>query len=123
MDLNNLHVYTNAMRLAETIWSEVEDWRRFERNALGRQLVRAADSIAANISEGHGRYHYGERRQFCYYARGSIQETLTWLAKAHHRGLIASDRYEGLRSDLTRTRKMLNGYIRSLRPPPENETS
>jgi hypothetical protein len=74
MDLNDFRVYRRAMDVAGTIWSEVAGWHAFERDTLGWQLVQAADSVAANISEGHGRYHFGERRQFCYYARGSIHK-------------------------------------------------
>jgi four helix bundle protein len=114
MDLNELHVYKRAMAVAEAIWSEVDGWDYFARDTVGKQLVRAADSIGANISEGHGRFHYGENRQFCYYARGSLQETLTWLNKAHYRNLLDAVRYQVLRDDLITVRRMLNGYIRSI---------
>lgn len=67
------------MKRAEGIWTEIKDWPPFTRYAIGEQLVEAAGSIAASISEGHGRYHFSENRQFCYCARGSIQETITWL--------------------------------------------
>lgn len=77
MDLNRLQVYQRAMAPAGEIWSKVARWNFFARDTIGKQLIQAADSIAANISEGRGRVHYGENRQFCYYARGSLQETLT----------------------------------------------
>ena len=81
--------------------------------SVGTQLTQAADSIAA-ISDGHGRYHFGENRQFCYYARGSLQETITWLQKAKSRDLITDERYEELSDELVEIRQMLNGYIRSI---------
>lgn len=114
MDLNDLAVYRRSMKLAERIWGEVEDWPSFAMYSIGEQLVQAADSIAANISEGHGRYHFGENRQFCYYARGSIQETITWLQKAKSRTLISDEQYEELSGELIEIRQMLNGYIRSI---------
>lgn len=77
MDLNDLDVYRRSMRLAEEIWADVEDGPSFAKYSIGTQITQAADSIAANISEGHGRYHFGENRPFCYYARGSPQETRT----------------------------------------------
>jgi four helix bundle protein len=49
------------------------------------QLIKAIDSVAANLSEGFGRYFYKENRQFCYYSRGSLFETKTWLRKAFNR--------------------------------------
>ncbi|MBW2171114.1 MAG: four helix bundle protein [Deltaproteobacteria bacterium] len=55
---------------------------------IGKQLVRAADSISANLAEGHGRYHFNDRLNFCYYARGSLEETKSWISKATRRGLM-----------------------------------
>ena len=114
MDINDLSVYKRSMRLAEKIWAEVDDWPSFAKYSVGTQLTQAADSIAANISEGHGRYHFGENRQFCYYARGSLQETRTWLQKARSRDLITDEQYEELSDELIEIRRMLNGYIRSI---------
>jgi four helix bundle protein len=36
----------------------------FEKYELGRQIRRAAVSLANNIAEGHGRYHYLEEIKF-----------------------------------------------------------
>ena len=49
---------------------------------MGYQLVRASDSIAANISEGYSRFQYKENRQFVFVARGSLYETKTFMKKA-----------------------------------------
>ena len=114
MDIEDLIVYRRSLELAEEIWTEVETWPRFAQQTVGRQLVRSADSVSANISEGHGRYHYGEKKQFCYYSRGSIQETMTWLDKAQRRNLISDSRAAELKSESIEIRRMLNGYIRSL---------
>lgn len=114
MELTELSVYRRSMKIAETIWTEVDEWPAFAKYSVGQQLVQAADSIGANISEGHGRYHFGENRQFCYYARGSLQETITWLQKAKMRGLITGRRYKELSDELIEIRQMLNGYVRSI---------
>lgn len=112
MDLNDLAVYRRSMKLAEGIWEE--DWPSFAKYSVGKQLTRATDSISANISEGHGRHHFGENRQFWYYTRGSIQETITWIQKAKSRNLITDKKYEELYTELVEIRRMLNGYIRSI---------
>lgn len=114
MDINELDVHKRAMRLAEEIWTDVDEWPSFAKYSVGTQITQAADSIAANISEGHGRYHFGENRQFCYYARGSLQETRTWLQKARSRRLISKDRFDDLAAELVEIRKMLNSYINSI---------
>jgi four helix bundle protein len=64
-------------------------WEYFERKTLGAQFVDAADSIAFNIAEGYGRFHYKDNKNFCYYSRGSAKETLTAARKAKQRNLIS----------------------------------
>ena len=56
--LEELEVYRVAMEIGEIVWAVVIKWEYFEKKTLGTQLVDAADSIALNISEGYGRFHY-----------------------------------------------------------------
>lgn len=114
MDVRDLEVYQQAMVLGEHVWAQVMEWHYLERSTIGKQLIRSADSIAANVSEGHGRYHYAEKRRFCQFARGSLYETRTWLQKAHNRNLMDDVTFSQLDQDITRLAKMLNGYIRFL---------
>src|SRR3989339_635850 len=100
MKLEELQVYQLAMEMAEKIWIIVVNWNYFEKDTIGKQFVRAADSIAANLSEGFGRYFYKENKQFCYYSRGSLFETKTWLRKAFNRKLIEEATYFKLSNDL-----------------------
>ncbi|MCK6691018.1 MAG: four helix bundle protein [Thermoanaerobaculia bacterium] len=55
---------------------------------MGGQFCEAADSIASNIAEGHGWYHFKENKNFCFYARGSLLESKSWLKKSHNRNLV-----------------------------------
>mgnify|MGYP000170941991 CR=1 FL=1 len=55
-----------------------------------------------------------ENIHFCYYARGSISETKTWLTKANNRNLIKKEVYESLISSLETAHKKLNSYISSI---------
>lgn len=96
---------------------------QFEKDTVGKQLVRSTDSIAANLSEGLGRYHYKEAKNFSYYTRGSLFETRTWLKKALNRGLIANEDFTNLSSDLDVVGKMINTYIRSIGTAKEPEES
>ena len=61
---------------------------------MGKQLIKAADSVAANLSEGFGRFFYKEEKQLCYYSRGSLYETKTWLTKANKRKLLNNETFE-----------------------------
>jgi len=56
MKLEELQVYQLAMQTAEKIWNIVINWNYFEKDTVGKQLVKAADSIASNLSEGFGRF-------------------------------------------------------------------
>jgi four helix bundle protein len=78
------------------------------------QLVKAVDSIAANISEGFGRFFYKENIQFQYYARGSMSETKTWLTKSKARKVISEEQWEILMKKLEELGKRHNSYIKSI---------
>ena len=114
MDLDDLKVYQLSVEIGERVWSLVVPWDYFAKDTVGKQLVRSADSIAANIAEGFGRYFYKENKRFCYYSRGSLQETRTWLTKASNRGFIGKEDYERLYNDLDVAFKMRNRYIQTI---------
>ena len=111
MKLEELNIYNLADDISDRIWELVDDWKPFTRGTIGKQLVRSADSISANIAEEYGRYFFKENRNFCYYSRGSLLETKNWLGKASRRGIIAKAEYDRLILDLDKLHKSLNGYI------------
>jgi len=51
MNLEDLEIYKMAMDIGERIWEIVDKWDLYTKRTIGEQLVRSADSIAANISE------------------------------------------------------------------------
>jgi four helix bundle protein len=112
--LEEFKVYNLAMELGEKVWDIVIVWGFFEKDTMGKQLVKAVDSIAANLSEGLGRYHFKEAKNFAYYSRGSLLETKTWLTKANSRKLIDNDQLQNLISSLEIIGKMLNSYVNSI---------
>ncbi len=116
MNLEELDVYRIAMDIGERVWGEVASWDFFAKDTVGKQLVRAADSIAANLSEGFGRFHFKENKQFGYYSRGSLFETKTWLTKAVKRNLISQEIFATFERDIIQLGKMLNAYIKSIGP-------
>jgi four helix bundle protein len=120
MKLEELEVYQVAMEIGEEIWSIVAEWNYFSKKTVGEQLVRAVDSIAANLSEGYGRYFYKENKQFCYYSRGSLMETKTWLTKAKNRKLIKKEKFDNYISFCEMLHKKLNAYIRSIGNSPKS---
>ena len=81
MKPEELNVYNVAMEIGEEVWQIVIKWNHFDKDTFGKQLVRTIDSVAANLSEGFGRYHYRETVHFGYYSQGSLYESKTWLQK------------------------------------------
>mgnify|MGYP001560713371 CR=1 FL=1 len=114
MTLEELNVYRLAMDLGERVWVQVVPWDYFAKDTVGKQLVRAADSVAANLSEGFGRFHYKESKQYGYYSRGSLFETKIWLTKASKRALISTEAFTAFEADIDTIGRMLNGYIKSI---------
>ena len=112
--INDLEIYREAMDLGELVWKLVNSWSAFAKNTVGNQLVRCADSIAANLSEGYGRFHFKDNQRFCYYSRGSLFETQTFVEKAVHRELIPDEVGRDLYSRLNTLKKRLNAYIKSI---------
>jgi four helix bundle protein len=111
MILSDLVVYRESKNIAEEIWLIVDSWDKFQKETIGAQLVRSADSVSANIAEGYGRRTYKENRQFCIIARGSICETLCWVEKAQSRNLIPQEKSGLLIMKIRRIMKLLNSYI------------
>ena len=97
MSVDSLRIYHLAADLADSIAREVIKWELFHQRTLGDQIVRAADSVSNNISEGYGRTSIGERLQFYMYAEGSVQETRNCLERAANRGLIDLEEHQRLR--------------------------
>lgn len=110
--LEKLEVYNLAENFSDKIWKIVISWKIFEKDTIGKQMVRAADSISANIAEGYGRYFYKESKQFYFYSRGSIQETKAWLSKCKRRGIIPTEDCDILISLAEEILAKLNGFIK-----------
>jgi four helix bundle protein len=122
MRLEELEVYQMAMDVAEKIWGLVGNWEYFAKDTIGKQIIKSADSVAANLSEGFGRYFYKENKQFCYYSRGSLFETKTWLTKTFKRNLITEEEYNIFLKDLEIMGIKLNNYINTIGHKARKET-
>lgn len=121
MKLEEFRVYQMAMDIGEEVWSIVEKWDYFAKDTIGKQFVRAIDSVAANLSEGFGRYHYKEAKHFSYYSRGSLYESKTWLTKANNRKLVTDENFERLIAKMDSIGIKLNNYINSIGKMPNDK--
>jgi four helix bundle protein len=109
-----LRVYQAAEKLADEVWDIVVGWNYFAKGTVGKQLVRAADSIGANIAEGCGRWNYRDNRRFVRIARGSLNECKHWLRRAFRRKLLTAEEVRVIKPLLADLGPSLNAYLRSI---------
>jgi four helix bundle protein len=111
----DLRILKIAEEMADSIWKQVVEWEPFPRDVVGKQLARSADSIGANIAESFGRFHFGEKAQLLYYARGSLFEIKYWLNRARERTLIPPLEANPYTSCLTDLARQLNAFSSGLK--------
>ncbi|NPA67855.1 MAG: four helix bundle protein [Chlorobi bacterium] len=111
----NLDIYKLSEKLSDLIWFDFDNWNKKVQVTIGYQIIRSADGISANISEGYGRYTSKDRTKFYLYARGSFEETKTWLRKLIRRKILIDEKileYEQLINELG---PKLNAFINKTR--------
>lgn len=110
----NLDVYRLSENMSDAVWDLVIAWDPFAKQTVGSQLVRAADSVGANIAEGTGRGTYKDNRHFARIGRGSLNETRHFLRRAFRRRLLTKGQVDLLQPILKELGPRLNAYIRSI---------
>jgi four helix bundle protein len=113
--MEDLRVLKSAENLGHALWQILKNWDSFNRDTMGKQLIRAVDSIGANIAEAFGRFHFSEKINFLYYARGSLFETKYWLNLCHHRKLITDEQWRTYSEQLAQLGKQINQFVGSLK--------
>jgi four helix bundle protein len=106
----DLLVYRRSVALSDALYRCVASWNSFARWTVGVQLVRAADSIGANIAESRGRTRDPDQRRFLIVARGSALELEHWIDRALERGLHVP---AAATEEAKEVGRMLNGLLRA----------
>jgi four helix bundle protein len=109
-----LVVYQRAGALADDVRGSVRLWSRLDIWTAGVQLIRAMDSVPANIAEATGRKTLRDQARFYVIARGSLREVQHWLIRAEARDLPLP---EGVHTSVDEVSRMLSGLIRSTARP------
>lgn len=112
-EIYELDVYKLAEELSDLIWNGFDTWPKKVQQTIGYQIIRAADSIAANIAEGYGRYTPAERKLFYRYSRGSFEETKAWLRKLIRRKVIGGSEISEYQRIIDELGPKLNAFINS----------
>jgi four helix bundle protein len=113
--IEDLEIYKTAIDLSDKIWKIVITWEKFEKNTVGGQLIRAIDSVGANLSEGYGRGSKTDNARFAKIARGSLFETKYWLILSHNRKLISQDELALLFEVIEKLLPRISSYINYLK--------
>ncbi len=114
MKLRYLEIYKLSMELSEKVYNIALNMDYFNKDTLAKQWVRAADSISLNISEGFGRYSYKDQKNFYYFSRGSLNESVTCLEKAKNRKQISEEEFNILLKEHNILAIKLNNFISSV---------
>ena len=110
----NLQVYRLSEDLADLIWEVVLRWDPLAQDTVGKQLIKAADSIGANIAEGTGRGSFADNKRFAKIARGSLFEVKHWLRRAYRRKLLSKSKTTSLQKLVKELTPKLSAYINSI---------
>ena len=113
-NFEKLQVYQLSEKLADNIREIVVTWDSFAKDTVGKQIVRAADSIGANIAEGSGRGSLPDNRRYVRIARGSLYETIHWLRRSYLRKLLSPTEVKKLRALVEELSPKLNAFLRSV---------
>ena len=121
LSLGKLKVYQLSRNLSKIGWEiyKVLEWQ--DKKTMGDQFIRATDSVAANIAEGFGRFHFLDKIKFYFNARGSLLESRNWLELLSERGRLEPSlkkKYLGYYQEL---RLALSGLIHSCRNQKEKK--
>ena len=116
-DFRKLLVWQKAQQLALRVDRVAAGVAR-RKQALARQLERAADSVPANIAEGRGRVTDADFAHFVAIAIGSVTEVESHLQRGYDAGVIRERDYTELTDSAIEVRKMLIGLRRALRGKP-----
>lgn len=112
-----LRVYRLSEEIADPTWDLVLGWNNLAKDTVGKQIIRSADSIGANIAEGYGRGTYNDNKRFVRISRGSLYETRHWLRRAFRRQLLNQSQIDHLKPLIDNLGPQLNAYLKSIGPP------
>jgi len=114
--LDTLEAWKRSKDFAVRVYKDILPFLPAEEKwNLNQQIRRSAQSVPANIAEGHGRFYYQENVRFCYIARGSLTETYSHLALAQELGYISPVLYKEMKNQIEELIRIINGYIAFLK--------
>ncbi len=103
----DLEVYQRASKLFPKVYKMVRSWDIIDQKEIGSQIIRAANSIHANIAEGFGKTP-ADFKRYLGNSLGSCDEIVSHLADARNIELITRALFDELIAEYTIVGKQLN---------------
>lgn len=110
----DLEAWKQAHIFVIKIYKLSGNFSKEETYSVKMQIRRAVSSVAANIAEGFGRYHFKEKQKFYYNARGSLVEVQNFLLLCKDLKYIKGSSVNNLLFESKRVGQLINGLIRSI---------
>ena len=112
----DLDVWSKAVDFAVRVVGVVESIDTSRKHfRLFEQIEASSSSISANIAEGKGRFSKKEFAHYCYIARGSLYETMTFLEIFKRVGWVSESDLTPLRKEAISIASMIKGLINSIK--------
>ena len=114
-DFRNLQVWEKAQSLTLYVYNATASFPKDELYGLTSQIRPSSASIPTNIAEGCGRNGDAELARFMSISMGSASEVEYQLLLAHDLGYLGQDTYTELHEKVSEVKRMLAGFIKSLK--------
>ena len=115
MDFKELTVWKKSMNLAKSIYSVTTHFPKEEIYGITSQLRRAVISVALNIAEGYGRYHFKDKCLFFYNSRASLLEVKSLVMICFRLEFLKEGDKEKLISEIDNLGIKINNFISYLK--------
>ena len=116
-DYKDLEIWQLAVKIIVKVYRLLRTYPKDEKYGIIAQVKDAVVSIASNIAESYGRFHYKDRIKFLYNARGSLLETENHLLISRELGFVNKTNHDlqpEILHDLTNLSVKLNNYINTI---------
>lgn len=109
----DLDAWQEAHKLTLLVYKTTSNFPKSEVFGLISQLRRAAVSIESCVAEGFPRYHYKDRLNFYYDARGSLAEVQSQILTSRDLQYMKENDYKEILVLAEKVGIILGGLIRS----------
>ena len=109
-NFRKLDIWTDAVELADRIYSLTDSFPKEELFGLAAQMQRAAVSVSSNIAEGAGRDSDKDFTRFLAISLGSLYELETQIEIAYRRAYITTENYYSIITHIESLQKRIYNF-------------